>query len=162
MRDYLSNYPAAITNTRNIQAQLQVTITALALQQYRYDYEDSFPATLITLTPTYLKNVPFDPFLPKHPLKYHHDKSGGVIYSIGQDQTDNNGLERTPDDLRTRGQIPTDNTNEQPKNLTDITISFLDYQKNHFPRQNTSPNTSKPTPNSSDQTSVLDDLMMDF
>ncbi|QQE12155.1 hypothetical protein JD969_01370 [Planctomycetota bacterium] len=162
LSDYLSNYPAILTKTRNIHAQLQVTKTALALQQYRYDHEDKFPTTLRALTPTYLDGVPFDPFLNTRPIKYRYDDAGCVIYSIGQDKTDNAGREKTSDNQRTRGIPPHDTQTYQRKNLTDITISFLGYQQTHFPTNKTSTQPPKEPNDSDDQSSVLDGMMMDF
>jgi hypothetical protein len=83
--------------------------TALALQAYHHDH-GSYPPALDALCPTYLAQVPADPFLPGTPLRYRADPpaeppvpapwakaSYGVnvpyrLYSVGPDGIDQRGV----------------------------------------------------------------------
>ncbi|QDU34097.1 hypothetical protein KS4_21590 [Poriferisphaera corsica] len=164
IREIFIDFTNSLQQTRDLYTRQQLTITALAIEQYRLIQHGQFPPTLNSLIPTHLLQIPRDPYLPARPLKYRYDESGAVVYSIGFDLIDNHGRERTPLGDRLLGHPPLTITNTSPDNpdLTDITISFLDYQKTHFPVQPPShPNTpalQEPT----DESSVLDELMMDF
>lgn len=65
--------------------------TAFAVERYRLA-EGRLPSSLDVLVPTYLNAIPDDPFNAK-PLKYHLRQPGYVIYSVGEDQTDEGGAE---------------------------------------------------------------------
>ncbi|AQT68468.1 Bacterial type II secretion system protein G [Anaerohalosphaera lusitana] len=73
-------------------AQLDATKVGLAIEKYRLD-KDRLPEKLADLTPTYLDEVPVDPFDGK-PMKYlKKGDTNYVVYSIGKDGTDNGGTE---------------------------------------------------------------------
>lgn len=80
-------------------ARLQVTRTAVAVERYRLA-NGRLPETLADLMPTFVQNVPADPF-DGRPLRYRTLDPGYVVYSVGQDGTDDAGQERQP---RRRGQ----------------------------------------------------------
>jgi len=65
---------------------------ALAVQRYRLK-TDKFPDKLADLVPAYLKSVPKDPF-DGNELRYKRLEAGFVIYSIGEDLSDDDGKER--------------------------------------------------------------------
>jgi hypothetical protein len=65
--------------------------TAFAVERYRLA-EGHLPSSLDVLVPTYLNAIPDDPFNAK-PLKYRLRQPGYVIYSVGEDQTDEGGAE---------------------------------------------------------------------
>lgn len=68
---------------------------ALAAERYRIDH-GQWPADLGELVPGYLDAVPLDPF-DDEPLRYLRNEEGIVVYSIGDDLTDDGGeLERAP------------------------------------------------------------------
>ncbi len=74
------------------EAQQQVALTALAVERYRLSH-DALPEQLGQLQPDYLEAVPIDPFDGK-PLRYQPRNSGYIVYSIGEDRTDEGGKER--------------------------------------------------------------------
>jgi hypothetical protein len=66
----------------------------LAIERYRLA-TGKVPDSLEELVPKYLEAVPIDPFDPdEKPLRYVKIKKGYIIYSIGEDGTDNNGTEK--------------------------------------------------------------------
>ena len=83
--------------TRHL-AHLRATQTALAVQRYRLA-ENRLPQSLENLIPAYMEFVPTDPF-DGQDLKYRTRETGFVVYSVGEDLTDEGGAER---DGRKRG-----------------------------------------------------------
>ncbi|MHC4706804.1 MAG: hypothetical protein ACYS8I_06930, partial [Planctomycetota bacterium] len=77
--------------TRHL-AHLRVTQTAIAIQRYRLT-EGRLPQSLENLVPAYMEVVPIDPF-DGQDLKYRTLETGFVVYSIGDDLTDEGGAER--------------------------------------------------------------------
>jgi hypothetical protein len=75
-------------------AELDCARTALAIQRYRLAMAH-LPDKLSDLVPVYLDTVPKDPF-DGNQLRYKKLPTGFVIYSIGQDKTDDGGKERPP------------------------------------------------------------------
>jgi hypothetical protein len=71
-------------------ARLRVAQTAMAVERYQLANQGRLPATLATLVPKYLEAVPADPF-DGEPLRFKTLPGGYVIYSIGQDATDDGG-----------------------------------------------------------------------
>lgn len=64
--------------------------TALAIEQFRLTH-NRLPDALDELVPDFLTEVPRDPFAPdSQPLRYRRNDNGYTLYSIGEDQTDNN------------------------------------------------------------------------
>ena len=70
-------------------AQERCARVALAAERYRLD-TGAFPKTLDALVPTYIEEWPIDPFV-NEPLRYLVTESSVVVYSIGEDETDNGG-----------------------------------------------------------------------
>ena len=66
--------------------------TALAVQRYRLA-EGHLPESLENLVPAYMEAVPKDPFDGRR-LRYFTRENGFVIYSVGDDLTDNGGAEK--------------------------------------------------------------------
>lgn len=69
--------------------------SAVAIERYRLDH-DALPTSLDDLVPRYLAAVPRDPFAPDSRLRYRRDADpsslpGYTLYSVGFDQTDDNG-----------------------------------------------------------------------
>jgi hypothetical protein len=75
-------------------AHLRTADAALAVQRYRLS-ADKLPDKLADLVPMYLESVPKDPFNGNE-LRYKRLEPGFVIYSIGDDLSDDNGKERPP------------------------------------------------------------------
>src|SRR5690606_12776679 len=75
-----------------VRARRDATVAALAAMRFRAD-RGHLPTTLEELTPTYLGEVPRDPFA-RAPLRYRVEADGFVVYSVGEDGTDDGGRER--------------------------------------------------------------------
>jgi hypothetical protein len=91
-----------ITDLRNI-AQLRTAWVALAIERYRLA-AGKLPDALADLVPAYLDSVPADPF-DGNELRYKKLDTGFVVYSIGEDLSDDGGKERRP--RRTKEESPT-------------------------------------------------------
>jgi hypothetical protein len=83
-------------------AQLRAGRVGLAIQRYRLA-EGKLPDALARLVPTYLDAVPKDPF-DGNDLRYKELETGFVVYSIGEDGSDDGGKEEPP--KRKRGTEP--------------------------------------------------------
>ena len=76
-------------------AHLRTAQVALALQRYRLSI-NSIPDKLTDLVPAYLDAVPTDPF-DGNEMRYKKLEVGGfVVYSIGEDLSDDDGKEKPP------------------------------------------------------------------
>jgi hypothetical protein len=73
-------------------AHLDLARTALAIERHRLA-TGKVPAQLADLIPTYLEQVPIDPF-DGQPIRYRRTEPGYVLYSIMEDGKDNGGKER--------------------------------------------------------------------
>jgi type II secretory pathway pseudopilin PulG len=82
----------AIHKAAEDQARLRLAQTAVAIERYRRAHENQPPTDLAQLVPTYLPEVPSDPFDNK-PLRYAVKGSGYLLHSIGPDRIDQNGEE---------------------------------------------------------------------
>jgi hypothetical protein len=71
------------------QARGQCAVAAVAAERYRLRH-GRWPEGLAALVPDFLPAVPLDPF-DGQPLRYHRLADGVVIYSVGEDGTDNGG-----------------------------------------------------------------------
>ena len=85
-------------------ATLRCAQTAMALERWRLAHGGALPASLNELVPQYLAAVPEDPMDGK-PLKYRTLASspGYVVYSLGEDGTDDGGKERVSGSGKTNG-----------------------------------------------------------
>jgi len=94
--------------TRHL-AHLRSTQTALAVERYRLN-EGRMPQSLDNLVPAYMEVVPTDPF-DGQKLKYRTRETGFVVYSVGEDLTDEGGAERNSKKRDKRGKpLPWDVT----------------------------------------------------
>ena len=71
-------------------ATLRSMRTALAIEGFR-EAQKRLPESLAELVPKYLKAIPLDPFDGK-PLRFKKREKGYVVYSIGEDGTDDDGI----------------------------------------------------------------------
>ncbi|MCP4608555.1 MAG: hypothetical protein GY845_07565 [Planctomycetes bacterium] len=78
-------------DTRHL-AHLRATQTAIAVERYRLT-EGRLPQSLENLVPAYMEVVPTDPF-DGQDLKFRTRETGFVVYSVGEDLTDEGGAER--------------------------------------------------------------------
>jgi len=65
---------------------------ALAVEWYRLKY-NKLPESTTELVGDYLEAVPIDPF-DGQPLRYKRLEKGYIVYSVGEDQEDNGGVEK--------------------------------------------------------------------
>ncbi|TKJ33954.1 MAG: hypothetical protein CEE38_19105 [Planctomycetes bacterium B3_Pla] len=79
-------------------AHVRTARVALAVQRYRLAV-GKLPDTLADLVPAYLDGVPRDPF-DGNDLRYRKLEPGFVVYSIGQDLSDDGGQEKLPQKTR--------------------------------------------------------------
>jgi hypothetical protein len=70
-------------------ALIRLARTVIAVQRYCLKYK-KLPGKLQELVPEFLDSVPLDPFSTK-PLKYLDFGDKYIVYSIGEDETDNEG-----------------------------------------------------------------------
>ncbi len=70
-------------------AQVRCLIVALAAERYRLGH-GAWPEALDQLAPALLAEVPADPF-DGRPLRYRRTASGVVVYSVGENGTDDGG-----------------------------------------------------------------------
>jgi hypothetical protein len=67
-----------------------LTIVALALAEYQREH-GNYPERLSDLSPKYLKTLPQDRFTDK-PLVYRRQEAGFLLYSVGANRKDDNGV----------------------------------------------------------------------
>jgi hypothetical protein len=79
-------------------AKLLCADTALAVEGYRLA-KGRLPDTLQELVPDFLERIALDPF-DGQPLRYRRRNAGYVVYSVGNDLTDNQGTERKTGEAR--------------------------------------------------------------
>ena len=74
-------------------AQLRTARVALVIERYRLA-AGKLPDALVDLVPAYLDSVPSDPF-DGNELRYKKLEAGFVVYSVGEDLSDDGGKEET-------------------------------------------------------------------
>lgn len=74
------------------QADMDMARIALAIERYRLA-KGKLPGQLTDLVPTYLTEVPIDPF-DGQPIRYRLTEPGYVVYSVGEDGEENGGKEK--------------------------------------------------------------------
>jgi hypothetical protein len=92
LRVIMPSLSGVITQDLRTIAHLRAADAALAVQRYRIK-ADKCPEKLADLVPAYLKSVPKDPF-DGNELRYKRLEAGFVVYSIGEDLSDDGGKER--------------------------------------------------------------------
>ena len=92
-------FPRVTTIEMRTIAHLRTAQVALALQRYRLA-AGALPDKMADLVPAYLETVPRDPF-DGNDLRYKKLNTGFVVYSIGEDLSDDGGKEKP---RKTRGQ----------------------------------------------------------
>lgn len=76
-------------------AHVRVAVTALAIERWRSAHGGQVPKSMAELVPTFLPAFPTDPF-DDQPLRYKKQAKGYVIYSVGEDLTDDGGKVQVP------------------------------------------------------------------
>lgn len=86
----LPAYDKLSAATANTQAQILGTALVAAIEWYRGD-QGAYPSSLSQLAPQYIAVVPADPFTGSDFL-FHRYNSGYLLYSTGEDMTNNGGI----------------------------------------------------------------------
>lgn len=81
-------------------AHVRLAVAALAVERWRLAHGGQVPGSLAELVPGFLSVIPNDPF-DDRPLRYKKQAKGYVIYSIGEDLTDDGGREQPADTTNT-------------------------------------------------------------
>lgn len=76
-----------------MEARRRSGLLAIAIERFRLGNRGRLPDRLEDLVPSYVAEVPVDPFDGK-PLRYKSLEKGFVVYSVGADRADNSGRER--------------------------------------------------------------------
>jgi hypothetical protein len=66
---------------------------ALAVRWYAVEHDGTLPATLDELVPKYLPAVPSDTLAAHQPIKYLSRAANPIVYSVGENGTDDGGSE---------------------------------------------------------------------
>ena len=92
---FLPAYDRFVTQHFRAKADRRLAAVALALRLYAVEHGGKYPATLDELVPDYLPAVPTDPFAAgEKPLRYVvDDPEAPVVYSVGENGTDDGGSE---------------------------------------------------------------------
>jgi hypothetical protein len=75
---------------------------SLALEQHRRGQNGSLPERLHVLVPTWIGQIPTDPF-DGRPLRYKQLANGYVVYSVGMDRENDGGKQKQPGDKSQSG-----------------------------------------------------------
>jgi hypothetical protein len=94
LHELISGFSKLITIDLTILPRLRTAQIALAIERYRLAV-GKIPNALTDLVPAYLDAVPMDPF-DGNELRYKKLETGFVVYSIGEDLSDDNGKEKPP------------------------------------------------------------------
>ena len=89
---FFSNYVNSGAHENGALANQRLALAALAIERFRNDH-GKLPEGFDELVPKYLAEVPEDPFTGLE-LEYRRKENGYVIYSVGPDREDNEGLEK--------------------------------------------------------------------
>ena len=76
----------------------RLAAATLAVRRYALDHGGALPPTLDALVPAYLPRVPIDPMAAGGDLRY--DAARGLLWSAGEDATDDGGDATTRPDVR--------------------------------------------------------------
>ena len=91
LRTFVPSFSGVINSDLRTTAGLRNAQVALAIQRYRLA-KIKLPDQLKNLIPDYLSSIPLDPYDGKE-LRYKKLETGFVVYSIGEDLSDNGGTE---------------------------------------------------------------------
>jgi hypothetical protein len=86
----MSGYAGSVWRENGGIARQRLALMVLALERFR-NKTGSYPEELEALVPDFLEEVLEDPFIGSE-LEYRRTEKGFVIYSVGRDREDNDGL----------------------------------------------------------------------
>ncbi|HAB16181.1 MAG TPA: hypothetical protein DCE44_07010 [Verrucomicrobiales bacterium] len=85
-------FPNSSAKDGRIVATLEAASVACAVERYRRAHNQRLPESLNALVPDVLEAIPHDP-IDGQPLRYRPFTNGYVVYSIGEDERDDGGVE---------------------------------------------------------------------
>ena len=88
----MSAFERVVQIDLRVAAGVDCTRVALGIERYRLA-KGALPKVLDDLAPRYIDKAPIDPF-DGEPLRYKLTEPGYIVYSIGEDGTDEGGLEK--------------------------------------------------------------------
>jgi hypothetical protein len=91
----LPSWSGAKTRFVCFEARRRAAIVAVTVERYRLVQDGHLPNNLKQLIPQFLHELPEDPFSPLDTFRLKPLPTGFVVYSIGVDQVDDGGQERT-------------------------------------------------------------------
>jgi hypothetical protein len=102
----LPNICRLIQSFHRMHAMLRGAQIALAVDRYSRTNAGP-PETLEELVPVYLRTIPLDPF-DEQPMRYRLEEGGFLVYSVGDNLVDDNGLQdvRTDQETKRYADIP--------------------------------------------------------
>jgi hypothetical protein len=83
--------PSAYNRFLRANTELRTTRIHLAVQLYRKDHNGEIPDNLQVLVPSYLPDIPNDPFTENSNMSYRVSNGVWTVYSVGPDQKDDHG-----------------------------------------------------------------------
>jgi len=101
---FVSDWADILTLHLRYIAHLRVAQAALAVQRYRLA-RSGLPENISDIVPAYLPEVPIDPFDGQN-IRYRKTAGGFVVYSIGDDGSDDGGREKP----KARNTVPSGTT----------------------------------------------------
>lgn len=84
----LSTYATTTLAPHLTRTRLQAAATRIALERHKLA-TGHYPGSLTQLIPTYLPELPEDPFNPGHPINYLLRNNQPILYSVGSNGVDN-------------------------------------------------------------------------
>jgi hypothetical protein len=76
-------------------ANIRNAVVGLAVERFRLENTGDLPESISHLVPSYLKELPLDPY-DGQPVRYRRTDRGYVVYCIGRDAKDDDGTEKVP------------------------------------------------------------------
>ena len=101
----LPNLDGVVARKAEHDAAVDVARVGLGLKLFKQK-NGAYPETLDKLAPEFLENIPVDPCTGK-PLVYRKADAGFILYSLGKNQQDDNGMPK-PTDKKATGKSPYD------------------------------------------------------
>jgi len=103
-KNFLTSLPAYLSKEVSISAKLICAETALALERFRRAHKEDRFTALTELVPEFLPHEPIDPF-DGRPLRLKKTERGWLVYSVGSNLKDDEGVGPLPADAKTKERI---------------------------------------------------------
>jgi hypothetical protein len=110
-----------ISSRYSMEASERLLDIAFALELYRHDH-GQYPASLEELAGKYFEKIPDDPYTDGEPFRYYLElqpNTGYLLYSVGANGNDDNGIGWGYGDCNKTQEPPTDREADNKNNITD-------------------------------------------